>query len=320
MEERFSPNAIPVRSVARSIAQASLILWKQPRRTTVKESERQTVTLMTCLSHNSMIRLEKKRHFSAQVVFFLTTTLGLGLGNPIPATADNVETEETEQAQAPPDFLFNSPTFSLGVRGQWFSARANSDLYDFVSQTLTLEREDFNAPGIALDVSAALHPRLEARLGMDFTRSFSKSEYREFIGADGLPIEQETSLKQVDLTASVLFAIVPRGRAIGQYAWIPNRIFPYVGGGGGFMWYELQQFGDFVEADFSISSLLLRSRGWTPSAHLFSGLDARITRRLYLTAEARYIWASAELTRGFMGFEPLDLTGLRITAGLRLLF
>ena len=278
------------------------------------------MTLLTCLLHGSMIGPRKRRPSSAQVVFFLTITLGLGLGNPIFSSADGVETEETEQGQPQPNFLFNSPTFSLGVRGQWFSARANGDLYDFVTQTLTLEKESFDAPGIAFDVSAALHPRLEARLGMDFTRAFSRSEYREFIGNDGMPIEQETSLKQVDLTASILLAIVPRGRTIGQYAWIPNRIFPYVGGGGGFMWYELQQFGDFVDADFSISSLLLRSRGWTPSAHLLGGLDARITRRLYLSGEARYVWAAAALTRGFVGFEPLDLTGLRITVGLRLLF
>ena len=220
-----------------------------------------------------------------------------------------------------PDFLFGRPGGSIGVRGEWLLARADSEVFDFTSDLLTLEKADFNAPGIGVDFGLPLGPRLDALFGVDLTRAFGRSEYRDFTDANDLPIEQQTELSQVSLTGSVELALTPRGREIGQFAWISSSVVPYLGGGGGFLWYRFEQEGDFVDfLDLSIFSERLQSSGWTPSAHVFGGVDIKLTSRLYLSAEARYVWADAELKQDFVGFDRIDLTGLRITGGVQFAF
>lgn len=272
----------------------------------------------------------------------LCTTVAVlsGVPRPAVASADGAESETREQAQARPDFLFGQPGTSIAVRGQWFAARAGrdrfdpeADLYDFLTETLTLEQRDFSAPGIGIDVAFALGSRLDARAGVDFTRTLTRSEYREFseygefdesgipIEESGIPIEQDTTLSQLDLTGSIVLAILPRGRAIGQYSWIPSRVVPYVGAGVGLMRYQFEQLGDFVDfLDLSIFAARLESSAWTPSTHVFGGADVRLMRQLFLTGEARYVWADADVTKDFAGFDPIDLTGLRISAGVRFVF
>ena len=52
--------------------------------------------------------------------------------------------------------------------------------------------------------------------------------------------------------------------------------------------YEFLQFGDFIDVDSANSEIFtdtFRSTGWTPSAHVFGGVDVRVCRRLYLSGE-----------------------------------
>jgi hypothetical protein len=65
---------------------------------------------------------------------------------------------------------------------------------------------------------------------------------------------------------------------------------------------------------------VLDSKGWTPAAHVFGGVEVRLTRRLYATFDARYLWAAGDMGRPFEGFSALDLAGLRTSAGVNLLF
>ena len=255
-----------------------------------------------------------------------TIAVLIGAGRPVVVSADGADGGTGEQAS--PDFLFGRPGTSVGVRGQWFSARAGrerfdpeTDLYDFLTETLTLEQRDFNAPGIGIDVGFALWSRLDARAGLDFTSTLTRSEYRDLFESGIIPIEQDTTLSQLELTGSIVLAILPRGRAIGQYTWIPNRVVPYIGAGVGLMRYEVEQLGDFVDfLDRSIFTARLESSAWTPSTHVLGGADIRLMRQLFLTGEARYVWADAKVTRDFTGFDPIDLTGLRISAGIRFVF
>jgi hypothetical protein len=79
--------------------------------------------------------------------------------------------------------------------------------------------------------------------------------------------------------------------------------------------------GDFVDfTDLAIFTATLSSSGWAPTAHVFGGLDLRLNRKMFLTLEARYAWADSELKDDFVGFDPIDLTGLGITAGIYWVF
>ena len=220
-----------------------------------------------------------------------------------------------------PDFFFGQPEGSLTLRGSWLFARAASDWYDFVSNQLTVDHGDFNAPGIGLDVGVAITPRIEAQFGLDFSQSKTVSEYRDFVDNNRLPITQETRLRELNLSGNIKVALTERGRDVSRFAWVPRSIVPYAGAGGGVLWFDVDQTGDFVDfVDFSVFTDVFQSRGWAPSAQVFGGVDVRVFRRLYATAEGRSLWAAGELGREWIDFDPIDLAGFRLSAGLSVVF
>jgi hypothetical protein len=226
-------------------------------------------------------------------------------------------------AQPAPDFLFSSPKGMVGVRSGRLFASANSDLFTFVQRHLTVERRDFDAPAFGVDIEMAMTPRASAVVGIDFSKSSADSEYRDFVDNQRLPITQTTSLREINLSGSVKVALTPRGREISSRAFIPALATPYVGAGAGALSYEFLQFGDFIDVDspnLAIFSDTFRSGGWSPSAHVFGGVDVKLWKRLYLSGEARYLWARATPDRDFIDFDPIDLAGFKATAGVHYLF
>lgn len=228
-----------------------------------------------------------------------------------------------QQPRPAPDFLFGEPRGSLGVRGSWMFARAGSDIYDFVRSHLTLDEGAFNAPGIAADLAIAATPRVDAVVGFEFSQTSAASEYRDFVDNNRQPIEQTTRLRDLNLTGTIRVALMPRGIGVSRLAWVPRRVTPYIGGGGGLMWYEFTQQGDFIDVRSTNAAVfrdVFTSKGWTPSAHALAGVDVRVQRRTFVTFEGRYLWAAATLERQFEDFDPIDLAGLRVSAGINVLF
>jgi hypothetical protein len=43
----------------------------------------------------------------------------------------------------------------------------------------------------------------------------------------------------------------------------------------------------------------------------------RIAKYTYLTMDVRYSWARTDLERDYVGFDPLELSGVRVSAGLQ---
>ena len=201
-------------------------------------------------------------------------------------------------------------------------ASANSDLFADVQSQFTLERKDFNAPAIGIDLDFVVSPRASVLVGFDFSKATKNSEYRDFVDNDRLPITQATSLREMIFSGSVKYALTPRGREVSSRAWIPSAVTPYVGAGAGLMRYQFLQYGDFIDFnDFSVRADTNRSDGWAPTAHLFGGLDVKVLKRLYVSAEGRYLWARTELdTNVYQGFEPIDLAGFKVTGGVHYLF
>jgi hypothetical protein len=232
--------------------------------------------------------------------------------------------EAIAQRRAPlpaPDFLFGKPKATAGLRGGWTFARAGSDWYDFVTSNLTLENKDFNRPAIGADLGVAVAPRLEAVVSLDFTRAATQSEYRNFVDNLRLPIEQRTELRQTNLSGGLKYFPLGRGHEVSRLAWVPRTVVPYVGGGAGALWFDMKQFGDFVDfVDNSVFIDAFNSSGVTPSAHVFGGVDVRVWRRLFVSLDARYLWAAGDLGRDWVDFDPIDLTGMRLSAGVNVVF
>ena len=195
-------------------------------------------------------------------------------------------------------FLFRAPRGTVSLRGGFDRAGAGSELFAFTVKQLTIDRRDFSSPTFATDVDYLLSPRLAARFSVGVSRSTTPSEFRGFVDSDRRPIEQTTGFTRVPLTASVKMHLSRPGRSIGHFAWIPARYSPYVGAGGGAMWYRFQQQGDFI--DFATSKVFFDSflsQGWTPTVQAFIGTDVSLSSRFMVTTEGRYQRAHARLDR-----------------------
>lgn len=219
------------------------------------------------------------------------------------------------------EFFLGRPHGSLAVKAGWLFASTGSDLYDFVTKELTLSRKAFDTPVIGGEMSFAVGNRFDVLAGVDVGRSSSDSEYRNFVDNRNAAIAQTTARREVGLSGSVRMALVPRGRRVSRFAWIPRTVTPYVGAGGGAVKFEFTQTGSFV--DFATSRVFddtFTADGWAPSAHVLAGADVRVYRRLYLSFESRYTWSHGTLGRDFVGFAPLALAGLRVNSGLQLVF
>ena len=230
-----------------------------------------------------------------------------------------------EPPSDPPDFMLERPRVTLGLRGNWVFASAGSDIYDFVTELLTIEKSSFNTPAIGGEVSLSITPRLDVSVGIEHSNESIDSEYRDQVERlpDGstAPILQSTSLKHSNLYGSARFALRPRGRQISRLAWIPSSFVPYVGAGVGISKYRFQQDGDFVNfVNNQIFADFYKSEGWTPSFHVLGGTDIHVYKRVFASLEGRYMWADAPLHRKFVGFDPIDLGGFRFGAGLNFVF
>jgi hypothetical protein len=214
-------------------------------------------------------------------------------------------------------FLFRAPQGEVSIRGGFNRATAGSDLFSFTESQLTVNSRDFSSPTFATDVDVALTPRLSMRFGFAYSQSATPSEFRDYVDNNRLPIQQTTAFKRLPLTASLKAYLSPPGRSVGHFAWIPARYAPYVGGGAGAMWYQFQQHGDFIDfTTFDVFPDTFTSDGWTPTLHAFAGTDVSLNPRFALVFEGRYEWAHKDLSADFARFEPIDLSGFALTAGL----
>lgn len=229
--------------------------------------------------------------------------------------------------EAQDGFLFDEPRVTLGVRGGYNLAPANSDVYDFFVSQLTLERHDFSGVALQGEIGVRVTPRLDVVGGIGFTSTRPSSESRTHEGTDGFPIAQTTRFYRIPVTAMLRYYPLARGRTVGSAVWIPARVTPFVGIGGGALRYELGQSGEFVDFQAcdeenvcDIFTTSLASEGWTGTMHVAGGADYWMTSRFGLSAEARYQWASASLNSDFVGFGDIDLSGLHGTVGLSVRF
>jgi opacity protein-like surface antigen len=218
-------------------------------------------------------------------------------------------------------FFFKEPVATWAVRAGFGHANAGSDIFSFTSDQLTVDRGNFSGFTIGSDVGFRVSPRLVVELGAWYAGTSTPSEYRSFVDQNDLPIEQTTTFRRIPITASLKAYLTPRGRSVGHFAWIPTKVAPYLGAGGGAMWYSFRQSGDFIDDSTSeVFHDTFTSSGWTPEAHAMAGVDLSLTPRLVLTGEGRYTYARAKMGEDFVGFDRIDLSGFAITAGLAIRF
>lgn len=224
-------------------------------------------------------------------------------------------------AQGGDGFLFKTPRVSLKFETGYAFQMAGSDIFDFVVDSLTVDRRDFDSPYVGGEFAFRVSERLDVAVGIGYQQSSVDSEFRFWVDADDNPIEQVTELRLVPVMVSAKYYVRDRGRSVGRFAWIPTRFSPYVGGGIGLVSYRFEQVGDFVDSqDFGIFYDDLLSEGEAPLVRALAGLNFSLGKQFLFTAEARYGWASAELSRDFSEFSRMDLDGLQLVGGIGVRF
>jgi hypothetical protein len=214
-------------------------------------------------------------------------------------------------------FLFRRPVLTFAIRGGYDRPMGSSDIYDFTTAQLTLNRGDFAALSYNFDLGFRLADRVDVTFSAGEARRAAPSEFRKFVDNNDKPIEQITALRRVPLTVGVRYALTSPGERIGRLAWIPSRFTPWVGLGGGAMQYSFTQAGDFVDFQtLNVFARTFRSKGWTPMAFASVGADVSLTERFSLTGDVRYSAARAPLTGAFVGFDRIDLSGTAATMGI----
>lgn len=226
-------------------------------------------------------------------------------------------------AQGGPGFSFRAPTASLSVRAGFGAPSARSDLFEFVTDTLSLDRGDFGGLSAAADVALMASPgsRWALVLGVGHQSSSAMSDFRNWEDGDGRPIEQRTEFRQVPLSLGLRMALTSPGRQIGSLAWVPAQLTPYVTAGGGATWYRFRQRGDFVDFEtLDVFNTTIQASGWGATAYAGGGLEYTLRPGIALATDARWQFGGADVGGDFQGFDRIDLSGLAITTGLTFRF
>ena len=218
-------------------------------------------------------------------------------------------------------FLFRTPKVQISMRLGYAGANAGSDVFDFAREELTLDQRDFSGGLFGVEVAFRTSERLDIVAAFANSSSTTRSEFRDWVGEDDLPIEQETTFTRRPFTVSARYYLADRGRSVSRFAWIPNRLTPYVGAGVGVMWYEFLQDGDFVDfQDLAIFNTRFLSDGTSMMGQALGGFEFSVSPRVVANVEGRYEWASAELGQDFVEFDDIDLSGFQVSVGLGIRF
>ena len=219
------------------------------------------------------------------------------------------------------DFLFKEPLFSLAFNLGYGVPRAGSEVYDDVTDQLTVEKGDFNTVAFGGSIGFRVLSRLEVALEVSYAQSNTPSEFRDWVDMDDLPIQQNTKLSSVPVTASVKWYLFDRGRRVSRFAWVPGSWSPFIGAGGGRVHFSFKQAGDFVDYEtYDIFPDTFRSEGNGGIFHVLAGAEYSLNPSFFITGEGRYSWAEAQMDQDYYRFDPIDLSGFRTTVGLAVRF
>jgi hypothetical protein len=218
-------------------------------------------------------------------------------------------------------YLFHVPLASLSIRLGVSQPTASSQVFDFTSKQLTLNKSDLLGFNGGADLEFNPVPRLGILMGVSASSRKKGTNYRDFVDNNDQEIQQSTSFRRASWTTGLKLYLSNPGRSIGRYAWVPSRVAPYVSVGAGVMYYGFRQSGDFVDfADNSVFRTTLESSDWAPTTYGALGMNYSLSARMSVLTEARYDYARAKMSADFQGFDRIDLSGLAVTTGLHLRF
>jgi hypothetical protein len=197
---------------------------------------------------------------------------------------------------------FGSVRFRLGL----FQPRADSQYWDQKFTDFTGSASSFENIVFGVEYLWMTSRDGGIAFGGSFYEGSATQAYRDYVDLDGRDISHTTTLGLTDLTATYIHRLARGG------------VRPYLGLGGGLLWWRLQAEGSFIDfSDFDAPIVFARYRadGITWEALGLLGVEVPIAFKWRFFFEGRYRWAEAELNRDFSGFGTIDLSGYELTGG-----
>jgi hypothetical protein len=189
-------------------------------------------------------------------------------------------------------------------------ARTDDDVLVNNLDFLSFDLKDFATATIGAEWLVALNDRVEAGLGLGYSRKTVPSVYADFINEDGSEIEQDLRLRMVPFFATVRF--LPLGR--------DAAVQPYLGAGVAVISWRYSETGDFVDFnDFTISRQSFVASGSNAGPVILGGVRFPVGMA-DIGGEFRYQNAKGSLSADEFFGTKIDLGGFSYTLNVNLRF
>lgn len=212
-------------------------------------------------------------------------------------------------AAAPASAQYYGGDNTLRFRGGLFEPDGDSNYWNDSAALFSGDASDLEDAVIGIDYRRDLDPM--GRFSLLVSGSVYEGEDRRedlfFVDDRGFAIEHDAIFTLATFTAGLNVSLIPHG---------PLR--PYVGAGGGYYVWELEETGDFVFPVGGVDEIFFESfldDGATFGYYYLAGLEVPLNPSFALFAEARWHRADDELSGDFEDFGTLDLSGREISGG-----
>jgi opacity protein-like surface antigen len=207
----------------------------------------------------------------------------------------------------------NTFNFTLGYfANRGLESRVDDDVVvaDLLNQhPLFFEVKDLNGPVVGGEYLFGVNRNLEVGVGLGFAQRTVHSVYADLTHSNGDEIEQDVKLRQVPVSFTARFLLMPLGSAVE----------PYVGAGVTAIRYQYSEVGEFVDDIGDIFPAVYKIDGTAAGPIILAGVRAPLSN---LTIGGEMRWQRAEAkglaAEGFLG-DKLDLGGwtTNFTLGVR---
>lgn len=177
---------------------------------------------------------------------------------------------------------FGSTRVRLGL----FMPDGDSQYWDDTEAAFTGSADDMEDVSLGFDFVWRTTPATALVFSSGFTDGDATRAYREWVDGDGNDIYHGAELETFDLTVAWMV----------QAAGPPVR--PYFGIGGGLVFWELTEAGEFIDfgdPDLSIVYATYYDEDMTLEAVAFAGVEFQVSPYYSLLVEGRYRYADDEL-------------------------
>jgi opacity protein-like surface antigen len=203
---------------------------------------------------------------------------------------------------------------SLELRLGAFFPRADSNLFDDDAELYGTQKSDWAGITGGLEYRHDLGGGLELGFHIDGHTSEVETSYVDYVRESGREIEQTLKFTTAPMGVTLRFA--PGDRH--------STIRPYVGAGVDVVFWEYEEFGDFIDFDDDdlpiVENDSFISDGAALGVHVAAGLRVALSPDFGLSAEARYLMAGKpemgdDFGSSLLDPNEIDLSGASATVG-----